>query len=183
MARVGAVRIKVPRERCAVLCESKPRVQSQASCFCAAGCCAGCTSHGAAVFATRGRGGAHARLATLESPATRHLGDSVTDASSKLTTTAPPTRPTRRPRRRPYGPPRWPSPHHHARPSHRFCSPLVRPRPSVAPRPRVTPSPHGEQFSIKVLFRHPKVHRMHHVTPDVTPQKRSNRPVRATLAL
>ena len=43
---------------------------------------------------------------------------------------------------------------------------------------RVTP-PHEEQFSIKVLFRRPKVHRMHHGTP----QKRSNRPARATLAL
>ena len=42
------------------------------------------------------------------------------------------------------------------------------------------PSPtYEEQFSIKVLFRRPKVHRMHHGTP----QKKGNRPARATLAL
>jgi hypothetical protein len=42
---------------------------------------------------------------------------------------------------------------------------------------RVTP--HDEQFSTKVLFRGPKVHRMHHGTP----QKNGNRPTRANLAL
>jgi hypothetical protein len=62
---------------------------------------------------------------------------------------------------------------------HAMCVYTLAPEPQTPPSTRVTHPPHDEQFSIKVLFRGPKVRRMHQGTPP----KKSNRPTRTNLAL